>query len=73
MVALRNALDEGQKKALHLYRADTAERHGILDRMRSLWKLTDDARDLSVLETVVEEATHYLPLEGRKQVVSFLT
>jgi hypothetical protein len=36
--SVRNALDEAQKKALHLYRADTAERHGILDRMRSLWK-----------------------------------
>ncbi len=35
---VRKALDEAQKKALHLYRADTAERHGILDRMRSLWK-----------------------------------
>ncbi len=35
---VRKSLDEAQKKALHLYRADTAERHGILDRMRSLWK-----------------------------------
>jgi hypothetical protein len=35
---VRKSLDEAQKKALHLYRADTAERHSILDRMRSLWK-----------------------------------
>jgi hypothetical protein len=35
---VRQSLDEAQKKALHLYRADTAERHGILERMRSLWK-----------------------------------
>lgn len=35
---VRKSLDEAQRKALHLYRADTAERHGILDRMRSLWK-----------------------------------
>jgi hypothetical protein len=35
---VRKSLDEAQKKALHLYRADTAERHGILERMRSLWK-----------------------------------
>ena len=35
---VRKSLDEAQRKALHLYRTDTAERHGILDRMRSLWK-----------------------------------
>jgi hypothetical protein len=35
---VRKSLEEAQKKALHLYRSDTAERHGILDRMRSLWK-----------------------------------
>jgi hypothetical protein len=35
---VKKSLDEAQKKALHLYRADTAERHSILDRMRSLWK-----------------------------------
>jgi hypothetical protein len=35
---VRLSLDEAQRKALHLYRTDTAERHGILDRMRSLWK-----------------------------------
>jgi hypothetical protein len=35
---VKKSLDEAQKKALHLYRADTAERHGILDRMRSLWR-----------------------------------
>jgi len=35
---VRKSLDEAQRQALHAYRADTAERHGILDRMRSLWK-----------------------------------
>jgi pyridoxamine 5'-phosphate oxidase len=38
-------------------------------RMRALWKLADDVRDLSVLETVVDEATRYLPLEGSKDTV----
>src|SRR5262245_12172718 len=35
---VRKSLDESQRQALHAYRADTAERHEILDRMRSLWK-----------------------------------
>ncbi|MGH7287453.1 MAG: hypothetical protein ACREI8_05475, partial [Myxococcota bacterium] len=35
---VRKSLDEAQRQALHAYRADSAERHGILDRMRSLWK-----------------------------------
>jgi hypothetical protein len=38
-------------------------------RMRALWKLVDDVQDLSVLETVVDEATRYLPLEGSKETV----
>jgi pyridoxamine 5'-phosphate oxidase len=40
-------------------------------RLRAFWKLAHDSRDLSVLETVVEEATLYLPMEGRKTVVRF--
>ena len=40
-------------------------------RLRTFWKLAHDARDLVVLETVVEEATQYLPMQGRKDVVRF--
>ena len=40
-------------------------------RLRAFWKVAHDERDLAVLETVIEEATHYLPMEGRKSVVSF--
>ncbi len=49
-------------------RAEVLEAIG--GRLRALWKLTDDARDLSVLETVVEEATLYSPLDGTKEVAS---
>ncbi len=49
-------------------RAEVLE--AIQGRLNALWKLTDDARDLSVLETVVEEATLYHPLDGTKEVTS---
>jgi len=51
-------------------RSETLEAIG--PRMRSLWKLSRNAKDLVVLETVLEEATHYLPIQGVKRVVSFL-
>ena len=40
-------------------------------RLRAFWKLARDERDLAVLETVVEEATRYLPMQGRKDTVRF--
>jgi general stress protein 26 len=40
-------------------------------RLSTFWKLAHDARDLVVLETIVEEATHFLPMVGRKAVVRF--
>jgi general stress protein 26 len=40
-------------------------------RLGTFWKLAKDGRDLAVLETVIEEATHYLPMEGRKTAVRF--
>lgn len=40
-------------------------------RMLGFWKLAGDFRDLSVLETVLEEATRYRPMEGAKETVSF--
>jgi pyridoxamine 5'-phosphate oxidase len=40
-------------------------------RLRVFWKLAHDERDLAVLETVIEEATRYLPLQGRKDTTRF--
>ena len=40
-------------------------------RLRAFFQLAKDGRDLAVLETAIEEATHYLPMEGRKSVVRF--
>ncbi len=40
-------------------------------RLTALWRLTHDISDLSALETIVEEATYYLPLKGTHEVVSF--
>jgi hypothetical protein len=39
----------------------------------AMWKLTEDVRDLLVLETVIEEATFYKPMTGEKTLVSFKT
>ncbi len=38
--------------------------------MHSFWRLQGEARDLVVLETIIEEAVCYWPLKGRKEVVS---
>jgi general stress protein 26 len=38
--------------------------------MRSFWKLKGEERDLVVLETIIEEAIHYKPMKGLKEVVS---
>jgi general stress protein 26 len=51
-------------------RSETLEAIG--PRLRSLWRLSRDAKDFIVLETVLEEATHYLPMQGVKRVVSFI-
>jgi len=40
-------------------------------RLHTFWKLAHDPRDLVVLETAVEEATRYLPMQGRKDSVRF--
>ena len=40
-------------------------------RLTALWRLTHDVADLSALETVIEEATCYLPMDGSREVVSF--
>jgi hypothetical protein len=38
LAGVQRSLDEALRQALHAYRADAAERHAILDRMRSIWK-----------------------------------
>jgi hypothetical protein len=65
---VQRSLDEAQRQALHAYRADAAERHEILDRMRSVWKevRTDLERTRDAVDGAVETAarvetqiTHY--------------
>ena len=57
---VHRSLDEAQRKALDTYRKDTAERHKILDRMRSLWR---DARGL--LERMSESVSRALETTKR--------
>jgi len=40
-------------------------------RLHALWKLAPDSRDLLVLETVINKAVRYLPMQGSKDVVRF--
>ncbi|MEW5815837.1 MAG: pyridoxamine 5'-phosphate oxidase family protein [Spirochaetota bacterium] len=40
-------------------------------RLTVFWKLNEDERNLIVLETVIEEATYFLPMKSRKIRVSF--
>jgi hypothetical protein len=57
---VRKSLDEAQKKALHDYRADTAERHKILGRMRPVW---NEVR--SLLQRMSESVTRALDTATR--------
>ena len=66
VVSVRGAINVVENPSL---RAEVLEVLG--PRLRTFWKLARDARDLVVLETVVEEATRFLPMEGRKDVVRF--
>ncbi len=50
-------------------RAEVLEALG--PRLHTFWKLAPDVRDLVVMETVVQEAVRYLPMEGSKDVVRF--
>ncbi len=43
----------------------------LLPRLRAFWKIPQDERDLVVLETVLEEAIYYLPMQGTKELVRF--
>ncbi len=38
--------------------------------MHSFWRLQGEARDMVVLETIIEEAVCYWPLRGKKEVVA---
>jgi general stress protein 26 len=41
-------------------------------QLATFWKVAADQAQLVVLETVIEEAVHYLPMEGFREQVSFL-
>jgi pyridoxamine 5'-phosphate oxidase len=41
----------------------------VLPRLRAFWKAQPDERDLIVLETVLEEAIYYLPMDGTKETI----
>jgi pyridoxamine 5'-phosphate oxidase len=40
-------------------------------RLTAFWKLNEDERNLAVLETIIEEATYFLPMQGLKRTVKF--
>jgi pyridoxamine 5'-phosphate oxidase len=40
-------------------------------RLNALWKLAPQIPDLVVLETVVEKAVRYLPMQGHQDIVRF--
>ena len=66
IISVRGSINVVENPSL---RAEVLEVLG--PRLRTFWKLAHDARDLVVLETVVEEATQLLPMEGRKNIVKF--
>ena len=66
VINIRGAINVVENPSL---RAEVLEVLG--PRLSTFWKLAHDARDLVVLETVVEEATRFLPMVGRKDVVRF--
>jgi general stress protein 26 len=66
VISVRGTINAVENPSL---RAEVLEVLG--QRLRTFWKLAHDARDLVVLETVVEEATRFLPMDGRKDVVRF--
>lgn len=51
---IRTSMQESEKKALHMYRNDTAKRHKILGKMRPIWR---DVQNLATkMKTSVEKA-----------------
>jgi len=65
-VSVRGSINVVENPSL---RAEVLEVLG--PRLGTFWKLAHDSRDLVVLETIVEEATRFLPMDGRKDVVQF--
>ncbi len=39
--------------------------------LRVFWKINQAERDLLVLETIIEETTFYLPMQGTKQTIKY--
>lgn len=50
-------------------KAEIMERIGR--RLHAFWKLRGDETLFIVLETVIEEATYFLPMRGHKEIVKF--
>jgi pyridoxamine 5'-phosphate oxidase len=36
-------------------------------KLEAFWKITEDERDLLVLETIIDKATYYVPMKGTKE------
>jgi general stress protein 26 len=66
VISLRGTLGVIDNPSL---RAEVQEALG--PRLATFWRLAPEGRGLVVLETVVSDATLYLPLEGGKDVVRF--
>ena len=43
----------------------------IGSRLHAFWKLADEETDLVILETVISEATYYVPMKGKKETIPF--
>lgn len=40
-------------------------------QLTAFWRLAEDGTQMVVLETVIEEAVHYLPMQGLRQYIDF--
>ncbi|MFW5775424.1 MAG: pyridoxamine 5'-phosphate oxidase family protein [Chitinivibrionales bacterium] len=60
-----------------MVRTNTALRSEVLEELapalRTFWKVNTDKHELVVLETVISEASVFLPTDGIKEKVSFAT
>ena len=43
----------------------------VSPRLRAFWKINMEERDLMVLETIIERASYYVPMKGRKEEIVF--
>lgn len=60
IITLRGRMNVVDTPSLRMEVLDT-----IGPRLWNFWKLADGREDMVVLETVIETAVHYLPMEGR--------